>query len=94
MASQSSSAMPSSSSNPPGNQERPFPNNPIWKRPAAAMDPDEQPEVLDWDDPEVLDFEEDEPQFIGTRPEKNSADLASTDNTDVPTVDYSHIGLP
>ena len=32
----------------------------FWKRPAAAMDPDEEPEVLESYEPEVLDWEDDE----------------------------------
>ena len=64
------------------------------KRLAAAIEPDFEPEVIEWDDPEVLDFEEDEPQFIGIRSENNPADLSSTDNADVPIVDYSRVGLP
>ena len=64
------------------------------KRPAAAMEPDLEPEVLDWDDPEVLDFEDDEPQVIDIVSENNPADLASSDNTDVSVVDYSYMNIP
>ena len=53
------------------------------KRPAVAMEPDSEPEVIEWDDPEVLDFDVAGLQTVTVRSESNPADLAST-NRHVP----------
>ena len=93
----------SASSSSTGNQQSTPLQEGAMKRPAAAIDPDMEPEVIEWDDPEVLDFDVSERPSVTTvfiSSEANPADSISSgsnpwaeivgpDDTDIPEVDYS-----